>query len=576
MRSSMRVTIVGLAWSAVMLGGRGVAVACTGFCATGGGQVLVGNNEDYNNPRTKIWFVPAKEGTFGRLYVGFDDLWPQGGMNERGLWFDGYAAPAMKASGSSKLPGFPGNIIDKAMAECTTVEEVVQLFSQYNRAFLTEAILMFADASGDAVSIEPNAIVRKTRSYFVQTNFHQSLAQGKTDDDRFRTATAMLERAGGEISTDLFRRILAATHQKGGAPTLYSNIYDLKSRRMHLYYFHDFERVVTFDLAEELKKGEHALDIPALFPRNADAEAFATAVRTNADQGPSVGAVLAVSAALLCALVAGAVYGWLRASRLVRIGLAVVGIGAIGSVALGVVALHSNRRSSAPWIRFSIGPASGDSLSFTGSTLRANGVTLKAALAIAYDIPPVRVIGPPWVGDTRYSINAVLGVESADAFRPLFQQELKDRLHLDSHIELRPFDVFVLTAGGSPRLEASRMSKPSTWLGRQQARLQGASMGTLASALQSVLGKPVIDETGITGTYDIEFDWTTDRVTSVTAGLRNRFGLELSPAERKLEALVVDGIRRDAALFVLAHVGRMTRGAPPQLRRHIAEMLTID
>lgn len=34
--------------------------ACTAFCATGGGLVLVGNNEDWSNPRTKLWFVLSR------------------------------------------------------------------------------------------------------------------------------------------------------------------------------------------------------------------------------------------------------------------------------------------------------------------------------------------------------------------------------------------------------------------------------------------------------------------------------------------------------------------------------------
>ena len=46
--------------------------ACTAFCAVGNGRVLVGNNEDYTNPRTRLWFVTAKSGSFGRMYVGFD------------------------------------------------------------------------------------------------------------------------------------------------------------------------------------------------------------------------------------------------------------------------------------------------------------------------------------------------------------------------------------------------------------------------------------------------------------------------------------------------------------------------
>jgi hypothetical protein len=51
-----------------------VALACTAFCAVGSGQVLVGNNEDWSNPRTKLWFVPAEPGSYGRVYVGFDDM----------------------------------------------------------------------------------------------------------------------------------------------------------------------------------------------------------------------------------------------------------------------------------------------------------------------------------------------------------------------------------------------------------------------------------------------------------------------------------------------------------------------
>src|SRR5688500_4953194 len=197
---SIRLAVVGLLSCAFAYAANTVVQACTAFCAVGGGRVLVGNNEDYSNPRTKIRFVPATPGSNGRMYVGFDDMWPQGGMNERGLWFDGFAAPAVRATASSTLPHFPGNIVDKAMAECATVEEVVRLFSQYNRTFLTRAILMFADATGDAVSIEPDAMVRKTRRHFVQTNFHQSRAQSGSNDRRFTIATSMLERAGDDIS----------------------------------------------------------------------------------------------------------------------------------------------------------------------------------------------------------------------------------------------------------------------------------------------------------------------------------------------------------------------------------------
>jgi uncharacterized protein (TIGR03435 family) len=506
------------------------------------------------------------------MYVGFDDLWPQGGMNERGLWFDGFAAPAVKAAGSSTLPHFPGNIVDKAMAECTTVEDVVRLFSQYNRAFLTQGILMFADASGDAVSIEPDAMVRKTRSHFVQTNFHQSRPQRGAHDQRFTAASAMLERAGDDISIDLFRRILAATHQEGTYSTLYSNIYELRSRTMSLYYFHDFAHVVTFNLAEELKKGERVLDIPALFPRNAAAEAFAARRK---ESGISGRAVTIGALALLCTVIVITGYGWIHAGRGFRVGASVVAGAVVLVVLLSVLAFQMHPQSSAPWIEFSIGPAYGESAAINAGAVRSNGITLKAAVAPAYDFPAVRIIGPPWLSETRYSLNAVVSLDDAKGFRGFLQQELENRLRLKTHVDVRPFEVFVLTATEGPRLDRSHGRNSSTWIHERDARLQAASMERLASALEAVLGRPVIDETGISGWYDLEFGWSEDRLASVTEVLRDRFGLRLSSDKRDMEALIVDGIQPDPALRLLAQVGRIARGAPRYVRQRLANVLTI-
>ena len=567
-----RIVFAGLICCASALIGHTVAQACTAFCAVGEGQILVGNNEDWDNPRTKIWFLPAKPGSYGRVYTGFDDMTPQGGMNERGLWFDAFSAPPMKAAAGSDLPRFSGNIVDRAMAECSTVEEVVRLFSQYNRDFLVEAIYMFADASGDAVSIERNAIVRKSRRHFVQTNFHQSRSNG-SEDGRFTTASEMLERAGEGISVDLFRRILAATHQKGNAPTLYSNIYDLRARTMHLYYFHDFDRVVTFNLADELKKGERVLDIPALFPRNAAAETFAARRKdATADRGQA--AVVALFA-LPAILILAALYGVIRGGRRIRLGLsAVAGTIVMVVVMVGLVLL-TQRDASRQWMEFAIGPASGRSASISTNTMRADGMTLKVMLATAYDVPSVRVIGPSWLAETRYSLKAVVGVDETESFRSLLQQELKNRLRLETHFEVRPFDVFVLSATDPSRLERSRGHKPAIWIQDRAVQVKEANMEELAGALQSILGKPVIDATGVTGSYNLEFGWDEDRATSVTAVLRDRFGLQLSPGKRDMEVLIVDSIRRDASLVLLAHIGRATRAAPPRLRRQISELLTI-
>ena len=249
------------------------APACTAFSTSNGRLTLVGNNEDDNNPFTDLWFVPGEKGRYGRLYVGFDNFDPQGGMNERGLWFDGFAAAPVEAVDSAK-PVFHGNLMDKAMAECATVGQVVRLFEQYSRSFLKGFVVMFADASGGSVIIEPAAILRKTGRYQVQTNFHQSLPAPEYQCERFQIAARMLNDAQERISLDLFRRILAATHEEQAYPTIYSNIYDLNRRVMYLYHFHNFENVVRIDLRAELQKGVHAVSVRSLFPKTHAAAAY--------------------------------------------------------------------------------------------------------------------------------------------------------------------------------------------------------------------------------------------------------------------------------------------------------------
>jgi hypothetical protein len=73
----------------------------------------------------------------------------------------------------------------------------------------------------------------------------------------------------------------------------------------------------------------------------------------------------------------------------------------------------------------------------------------------------------------------------------------------------------------------------------------------------------------------MEFGWGEDRIASVTATLRDRFGLRLSPGTRDIEALIVDKIRRDPALVLFDGIGRLTRAAPAGLRQTIADVLIV-
>jgi hypothetical protein len=242
------------------------ALPCTAFLVCGDGEVLMGNNEDFWNPEVRIWFVPAKEGRFGRAYLGYDNLYPQGGMNEKGLAFDGFATgrtPLRKQEGKEV---FGGQLLDEVMATCATVEDVVEMLAHYDLSMLEHAMLMYSDKSGDSVIIEGDEFLRKEGSFQVVTNFYQSRQENDhARCPRFNVAVGKLE-AAKEVSIARCRRVLAATAQEGAAPTQYSNVFDLKKGLIYLYHFHNFQEVVVFDLRMELKKGEHVLEIADLFP----------------------------------------------------------------------------------------------------------------------------------------------------------------------------------------------------------------------------------------------------------------------------------------------------------------------
>jgi hypothetical protein len=257
---------------------------CTVFYASDGELALGGNNEDYFDPFTYVWFVPPEAGEYGRAYFGYEDFAPQGGVNEKGLFFDGLAVDGTVEVPQGSKPAYRGNLLDKAMAECATVECVLQLFDHYHTADRWDFQFLFGDSHGASAIIEPLAVLRGTGRFQVATNFYQSgTAPEHIYCSRYKTATKMLESADS-ISIDLFRDILEATHQEGLVHTLYSNIYDLKHGLIYLYYFHDYDHVVVLDLKEELALGEHDYKIAVLFPRNEAAELWAQPVTRQYEQ----------------------------------------------------------------------------------------------------------------------------------------------------------------------------------------------------------------------------------------------------------------------------------------------------
>ncbi len=255
---------------------------CTVFYGSDGQTVLGANNEDFNNPFTLVWFIPASQGKYGRVYFGYDDFIPQGGVNDQGVFFDGLGLEYKDMPLTNQRPRYPGSLLtmsDELLATSANVEEAINLYTRWYRPGGEYSQTLIGDRFGNSVIIDGDTILSKQGSFQLATNFrlveHPNPPAGEPGDAfgywRYDTAHYMLSQAD-HFSVDLFRQVLDAVHQEGDSPTLYSQVYELKTGIIHLYQYHDFQREVVFNLAEELAKGPHVETIALLFPKNPELE----------------------------------------------------------------------------------------------------------------------------------------------------------------------------------------------------------------------------------------------------------------------------------------------------------------
>ena len=245
-------------------------IACTIVAMSDGKQVLIGNNEDWTDPQTKMWFYPAAAGEYGRVCFGFskDFGFAQGGINDQGLFLDANALPPTGWQPDPSKPLFEDGINDYILAHCATVDDAVAFFKKYS-VYLGGGKFVIADARGDSIVVEwangEDRITRRAGFYQISTNIPQwNIVPGKVDDDRYNIAERVILKRN-EVSIAAMRAVLAATHKEWTYPTIYSYIGDLKNLRVVVYNFHNFEEGYEFDLTAELKKGKKSYDLPALF-----------------------------------------------------------------------------------------------------------------------------------------------------------------------------------------------------------------------------------------------------------------------------------------------------------------------
>ena len=244
-----------------------------------------------------------------------------------------------------------------------------------------------------------------------------------------------------------------------------------------------------------------------------------------------------------------------------------------GGILIGV----RSQPSSVPgWQEFSIGPAQGLNTSISPYAIHSDGMTLNLLLAVAYTIPRTQIVGPEWLKAERFAITAMVPADGNESMAALLRQELRRRIGLTAHEEERDFEAYVLTAGmGTRRLVPVPGRDNNNSVHPQGFEVKEATLSDLCGVLQSVLGKPVVNETGIEGRYEFVMAWGENTERTMTEALSAKFGLTLTRANRRLPAVVVDHAERGAGVAILSGVGRIASGWPVVLRRGVSRALTV-
>ncbi|HEX3877592.1 MAG TPA: TIGR03435 family protein [Bryobacteraceae bacterium] len=182
-------------------------------------------------------------------------------------------------------------------------------------------------------------------------------------------------------------------------------------------------------------------------------------------------------------------------------------------------------------------------------------VGLDQAVMWAYNVEFYQFSGPSWMETARFDITAkAAGPADVDAMRLMMQNLLSTRFDVAVHHEKREISGMALLVGkDGSKLKPSESQGESEFNGsgngKPMVTLSRMTMHEFATLLSEPLKKPVIDFTGISGTFDIRLDATNyapapgereDDGYMVLRAIQDQLGLKLEARKMSIDTVVVD------------------------------------
>lgn len=261
-----------------------------------------------------------------------------------------------------------------------------------------------------------------------------------------------------------------------------------------------------------------------------------------------------------------------------------------------VVSIREDRTGGPSPSSFPLDPTA--RYNYQGNLLRARNIPLLQLLVFAYAKNMYQILEfrrqlPEWARDTRFDVEArTQGSPTKDDMRAMVRSMLEDRFQLKLHTETRETDVLrleivhpgrlganlrpyaateapcdavppygdmavALTHDGLPTYCGTMVWIPGTPAGEMRVggrRLTSKDIALGVGAAADFTERPVIDATGLTGTYDLLLNYapvTSDpshvepsNGVALEIALRQQLGLKLQPGKGPVETYVIDNVSK--------------------------------
>ena len=221
-------------------------------------------------------------------------------------------------------------------------------------------------------------------------------------------------------------------------------------------------------------------------------------------------------------------------------------------------------------------------LRVAGSQVRVTGMSLKDYIGMAYGVKPQQIEGPDWLGQARFDLAATIPADGSSAqLEQMFQSLLAERFKMTVHREKKEFPVYALgvARGGAKLQESAASPEPVTAekqpevnvaaggssagvgadlgggssfnLGNNRLEVKKLAMNDFAEVLTRFVDRAVINETTLTGRYDIVLELAPEDYMPVLLRSAVNAGVVLPPQALRM----LDGANADPFSNPLRNVG---------------------